>query len=278
MRRRERGVALVAVLLLVAGLIAIATAVVVLSASQRRAAEKAYQADARRELLDGALRVALAEISFGKVTGPFWHPRQPRIVTVAGKRVEVTLERESGRIDLNTAEEKYVVAGLVAAGLEEGAARTGAARIRDWIDADDAPSGSHGAELLQYRDAKVAHEPRNAPFESTEEVRQVLGLEKLDDDALDAFTVFSQLQSPASFEATPGVKRALTWLANAAGEGGVPADLNVSVADESEPVSYAGAVVRLKACLDVEKTAPCRVTVQRITGSSGRPFQVLVWR
>ena len=144
-RARERGVALVAVLLLVAGLIAIVTAVVVLSASQRRTAERAYEADARREVLDGAIRVALAEISFGKLTGPFWHPRQPRIVSVAGKRVEVTLERESGRIDLNTTEEKYIVAGLVAAGLDEAAARQGAARIRDWIDADDSP-GKDGAE------------------------------------------------------------------------------------------------------------------------------------
>ena len=120
-RTRQRGVALVAVLLLVAGLIAIATAVVTLSASQRRAAQRAYEADARRELLDSGLRVALAEISFGKVEGPFWHPRQPRIVSVGGKRVEVTLEREAGRIDLNTADEKYLVAALVTSGLTESA-------------------------------------------------------------------------------------------------------------------------------------------------------------
>jgi general secretion pathway protein K len=278
MRGRERGVALVAVLLLVAGLIAIATAVVVLSASQRRAAQRAHEADARREVLDGALRVALAEISFGKVTGPFWHPRQPRIVSVAGKRVEVTLERESGRIDLNTAEEKYLVAGLVGAGLEEDAARTGAARIRDWIDPDDAPSAGGGAELQQYRDAQAPYEPRNAPFESTEEIRQVLGLEKLDDEALDAFTVYAQLQSPATFEATPGVRRALTWLANAAGEGGVPSEVGAPAVDGSEPVSYAGSVIRLRACMEAARDTPCRETVQRMTGSSGRPYQVLAWR
>src|SRR5882672_1596269 len=142
--RRSRGVALVAVLLLVAGLIAIATAVVALTVSQQRAAQRAYEADARREVLDGAIRVALAEIAFGNVQGPYWHPRQPRIVSVSGQRVEVTLEVEGGRIDLNTADEKYLVAALAVAGLEERAARAGAVRIRDWIDADDQPGAKDG--------------------------------------------------------------------------------------------------------------------------------------
>src|SRR5688572_19938763 len=63
---RPRGIALVAVLLLVAGLVAIATALVTLSVSQRRAAQRMHEAEAQRERLDGALRVALAEIAFGK--------------------------------------------------------------------------------------------------------------------------------------------------------------------------------------------------------------------
>jgi general secretion pathway protein K len=276
-RGGQQGVALVAVLLLVAGLIAIATAVVVLSASQRRTAQRAYEADARREVLDGAIRVALAEISFGRPTGPFWHPRQPRIVSVAGQRVEVTLEREAGRIDLNAAEDKYLVAGLVAAGLDEAAARRGAARIRDWTDADDVP-GKDGAEREEYAQARAMREPRNGPLESTEEIRQVLGLESLDDEALDAFTVYSQLQSPAAFEATPAVRRALTWLANAAGEGGIPAALDAPPVDVNQPVSYAGSVVRLRACLERDLEGPCRTTVQRVTGSSRQPSLVLTWR
>src|SRR6185369_15014443 len=138
---RERGVALVAVLLLVAGLVAIATAVVALSVSQRRSAARMHEADVRREAIDGALRVAMAEIAFGKASGPFWHPRVPRTVVVAGKRIEILLERESGRIDLNTAERRFIVAGLQAAGLKEAEARTGAARIQDWKDEDEKPTG-----------------------------------------------------------------------------------------------------------------------------------------
>jgi general secretion pathway protein K len=275
---RHRGVALVAVLLLVAGLIAIATAVVTLSASQRRVAQRAYAADARREVLDAGIRVALAEISFGKAEGPFWHPRQPRIVKVAGRRVEVTLERENGRIDLNTADEKYLVAGLAAAGMSVTAARTGAARICDWIDPDDQPQPREGAEREQYRAAGLAYEPRNGPMESVEEVRQIMGLRALSDASLDAFTVYSQQTEPAPAEAPQIVRDALAWLLSSAGDGGVSTLPAPGLASATEAVSYAGSVIRLRACVENEADAPCRTNVVRVTGSARQPILVLSWR
>lgn len=276
-RARPRGVALVAVLLLVAGLIAIATAVVTLSVSQQRAAQRAFEADARRELLDGALRVALAEIAFGKPEGPFWHPRQPRTVSVAGKRVEVTLEREGGRIDLNTADEKYLVAVLVTAGMTEIEARTGAARIRDWVDSDDKAS-PNGAERDDYRQAKVPYEPRNAPMETVNEVRQVMGLHSLSDASLDAFTVYSQQLEPATSEAPLAARAALDWLAASAGNGGMSASaLPDQPPNASDPVSYAGSVVRLRACEETKNSA-CRIVIARVTGSARQPWLMLQWR
>jgi type II secretory pathway component PulK len=266
------------VLLLVAGLIAIATAVVVLSVSQNRSAQRAYEADARREMLDSALRVALAEISFGKPEGPFWHPRQPRTVSVAGKRVEVILEREGGRIDLNTADDKYLVAALVASGLTEPAARTGAVRIRDWIDADDKPAPDEGAERNEYRHSNLPYEPRNAPMEAINEVRQVLGLGGLSDASLDAFTVYSQQLEPVASEAPPAVRAALDWLAASAGNGGVNASvLPAQLPNANDPVSYAGSVVRLHACEEGKKEM-CRLVIVRVTGSNRQPWQFLEWR
>jgi len=278
-QRRTRGVALVAVLLLVAGLIAIATAIVTLSVAQRRGAQRAFEAEARRELLDGAIRVALAEMSSGKPDGPYWHPRQPRTVSIGGKRAEVTIEREGGRIDLNTAEPKYLVAALAVLGRPEGEARIAAVRIRDWIDADDQAGPDGGAERREYQAAKLSYEPRNGPFESVEELRQVLGLNDLTDQQLEAFTVYSQQLEPYGSEAPPTVRDALNWLSRSAGEGGVNvAPPDNAVTDSSQPVSYAGSVIRLRACLLGEKEAPCRVTVQRITGSSRESFQVFAWR
>ncbi len=278
-RRRARGVALVAVLLLVAGLIAIATAVVTLSVNQRRAAQRGAEAEARRELLDGALRVALAEIAGGKPDGPAWLPRQPRMVKVGDTLVEVTLEREGGRIDLNTADSKYLVAALVATGKSESEARAGAARIHDWVDADDVASPAGGAERGEYLAANLKYEPRNGPFETVAEVRQVLGLSGLTDQQLDMFTVYSQQAEPHPADAPQGVRDALASLATAAGQGALPvAPEAEALPDPAQLVSYAGAVVRLRACMKDEREAPCRVTVQRITGSNREPFQVFLWR
>jgi general secretion pathway protein K len=278
-QRRSRGVALVAVLLLIAGLIAMATAMATLSVSQRRAAQRAHEADTRRELLDGALRVALAEIAHGKPEGPFWHPRTPRAVKVGGKTVEVILEREGGRIDLNTSEPKFLIAAFVALGRSEKDARASAARVRDWVDTDDDPSPDGGAERAEYQAAKLHFEPRNGPFEVVEELRQVLGLHDLSDAQLDAFTVYSQQLEPASTEAPQAVRDALAWLAKSAGEGGSNAASDAPPPpNPAQPVSYAGAVVRLRACMKDQTEAPCRVTIQRVTGNNRNPFQVLLWR
>jgi general secretion pathway protein K len=267
---RQRGVALVAVLLLVAGLVAIATGVVALSLSQRMAAHQSHEAEVRREAIDGALRVALAEIAFGKTSGPFWYPRVPRTVVVAGKRIEIVLERESGRIDLNTADEKYIVAGLQAAGLREADARTGAARIRDWTDPDDSASGREGAEEEVYRRAGMAFGPRNGPFETVDEVRQVMGLSALSDEALEGFTVYSQQREPSATEAPEAARKAFGVL-------GVELALPTALPNASDAVSYAGNVIRLRGCDEAMKQA-CRVVVVRISGSTRAPWQVMVWR
>jgi general secretion pathway protein K len=264
-------VALVAVLLLVAGLVAIATAVVALSLSQRRAAARVHEAETRRDALDGALRVALAEIAFGKPEGPYWHPRVPRTVVVAGQRVEVSLERESGRIDLNTADAKYIVAALSAAGLKEADARVGAARIRDWIDEDDAPDGRDGAEREQYRRAGMPYGPRNGPMETVDEIRQVMGLGELSDDALDAFTVYSQQKEPFTSEAPEPVRRALETMGERA------AVTPAALLGANDPVSYAGSVIRLHACVEGPKEQ-CSVVVVRVSGSKREPWQTMAWR
>ena len=270
--------ALVSVLLLIAGLIVMASAVVTLSAAQRRAAQRAEEADARKVVLDAALRVATAEIAFPKPDGPFWYPRQPRILDIAGQRVEVVLEREAGRIDLNTAADQYLVAGLVVSGMDEASARHAAARIRDWTDADDEPR-PQGAERAAYAEAGLRHEPRNGPFESLEELRQVLGLEALSDEALETFTVYSQGAAPSTADAVEPVRDALAWLDPASATAGAATTLAVpGVADALGSVSYAGAVVRLRACIADEARRRCRQVIQRFTGGSKMPALVLAWR
>lgn len=273
-RRQPRGFALITVLLLVVGLTAIATILVMLSVNQRQGAHGAMTVETRREALDGALRVALIELSSPRPKGPWWRVGAPHAVEIGKQRIEVTLQREAGRIDLNTAREEFLVGWLAARGMSEAEARAAAAKIRDWTDADD-DMRADGAERGEYRAAGSSYAPRNGPLESVEELRQVIGFSQIDAQALDAVTVYSQQLEPSAADMPEGAAAAVRWLSRQAGQGNA-APPQAPPASQNGPVSYDGQVVRLKACV-AQTPDTCRMLIARITGSRLQPVLVLKW-
>jgi hypothetical protein len=129
--------------------------------------------------------------------------------------------------------------------MEEADTRVLAARIVDWRDVDDA-AGLHGAERAEYRQAGRSSGPRNGPFETVAELRQVLGAEALGDKALDAFTVYSHAREP-------------------------------QMQAFSEPGELAGQAVRLHACATAQRTSVCRVAIVLFTGNRVHPTLVYSW-
>ena len=91
-----------------------------------------------------------------------------------GHDVQVQIRHEAARIDLNTA---YPV---LLDGLLQGAGVQHWERLRDvildWKDADQLRR-NHGAEAPQYRAAGLAHATRDGPFNHTDELLQVLGMD-----------------------------------------------------------------------------------------------------
>ncbi|MCZ6722205.1 MAG: type II secretion system protein GspK [Proteobacteria bacterium] len=96
----------------------------------------------------------------------------------AGAEVVIAVQDEGGKINLNGAEE-LVEALLRSAGLGPGAASDLADAIADFGDEDDLPRAG-GAEDADYRAAGFTHGAKDAPFESVDELKLVLGM----DDAL----------------------------------------------------------------------------------------------
>jgi general secretion pathway protein K len=100
---------------------------------------------------------------------------------------------DSARINLNTATEQ-VLKNLVLAsndGVEENRATTIAESIIDWRDADDAAM-PQGAEANYYRALSTPYEPRNAPFQSVEELLMVKGMDQAVFDTLkNSLTVYT---------------------------------------------------------------------------------------
>jgi general secretion pathway protein K len=282
---RPRGIALIAVLWLVALLTLLATSAVALSTSHRRAVQRLTQAVELDARTDSAIRVILLRI----MAPPTPNQRVPAGVTqrveVADGGVDVTVERDLGRIDLNTASSALVFAFFAGNGVPEEQAHTLADRIEDWKDTDDTPH-ERGAERREYAAAGWRYVPRNGAFESVEELRQVLGAADIEEKMLSAFTVYTHAQAPLETVAAEPVKRALavaderqldghSWMMAHDAVGGTS---QVSATPPpSETPTLIGEVLRVRACASERAIERCRLAVVRLTGSTSTPMQVFAW-
>ena len=169
-----RGLALIAVLWLVA---ALSVLVVGVSASVRAEVRGAQLARAQAEaaaLGDAAIQLAVLELRTASSL-----PTGERRITyeIAGHPVLLTLTPAAGFVNLNSASEALLKdLFLYAAGLSELEAETLAQRILDWRDPDDAAL-PRGAELDAYLVAGQFVRPRNGPFAVPEDLMQVLGVD-----------------------------------------------------------------------------------------------------
>ncbi len=118
----------------------------------------------------------------------------------AGAQVEVRLIDENGKIDLNQADASLLTSLLMRVGEgemgQEQAARLAAA-IVDWRDPDQLTQPAGGAEDRDYEEAGRPYGAKDAEFESTAELEQVLGFTPELYASLEPFvTVFSGRMRP----------------------------------------------------------------------------------
>ncbi len=92
-----------------------------------------------------------------------------------GADLQVTILDESAKVDLNAAPAVLLKGLFRALGVAEPDADALADAVTDWRDSDDLRS-LHGAEKAEYAAAGRDYGPANAPFETIEELRQVLGM------------------------------------------------------------------------------------------------------
>jgi DNA uptake protein ComE-like DNA-binding protein len=253
---RQRGVALLAVLVLITLLSLLATSALSLSISHRRGAQRLAQVAQAELLADSAIRMTLFELMNPRTAQTPNHIGQHFAVEVLNAVVDVSLEMESGRIDLNAATEDLLFAAFAANGWHEDDARSMATRIAVWRNS-------------------------NGLFESIESLRRVAGGEKISDELLNSFTVYAHSLTPSPRVATESAKRALS-LADKRQLGGkrwllAPAE-NSSEELISNDVSVIGEVIRMHSCPRNQETPLCRLAIARLTGKAAAPLQVFLWR
>ncbi len=94
---------------------------------------------------------------------------------VFGSPVDIEIVDECGRVDLNTGRSDMITALFSGLGQSETARRQAKA-VLDWRDPGNRPR-PQGAERDAYRAAGRQVGPRNGPFETIDELYQVLGLD-----------------------------------------------------------------------------------------------------
>ena len=174
--RRERGLALVVVLWTVTILAVIAAS---FSQSTRTGTKIA------RNALDNAQARALAEAGINRAVLSLFDadPERrwptdgsPVRFAYGGGEIEVSIQDEAGKVDLNSARERLLTGLFEALELPPESRRRLFDRIADFRDGDDEPR-PEGAEDEDYRAAGLSLESKDAPFERSDEIEQVLGID-----------------------------------------------------------------------------------------------------
>ncbi|MBX9924939.1 MAG: general secretion pathway protein GspK, partial [Hyphomicrobiaceae bacterium] len=181
-RRRSRGFALV-VAIWVTGLlsliaIAFATSVRV---HVKVAANSVAIAEAEA-LADGGIELGIAAMIRQVRAGRPINRIPALTCSTPGGVLSIEIRDEAGRVDLNIASEALILALTSGAVPDRAAAARAADAILDYRDRDD-DRREAGAERADYRTAGRGA-PRNAPFQSADELGNVLGLDRSVADAL----------------------------------------------------------------------------------------------
>jgi general secretion pathway protein K len=176
--------------------------------------------NARAEALaDAGIELAVMDLSAWRARGAavdLRFPRDGRPVRCSlgnGDWLDIAVQDEAGKVDINMADARLVAAALVAAGIEGDQAADLAQRILDYRDSDD-DRRPNGAEIEEYRDAgRMA--PKNQLFDTIEEIEQVLGIPVgLSEQLRPYVTTYSGQQS---IDANLAHRRLLAALANPRG-------------------------------------------------------------
>jgi len=174
--RAQSGIALLIVLWMLALLSVIAGSLVFSSRTEVRMAGNTAALAQAEALADAGVSMAIHELARPQTDPERWKgDGLTHLWAFQGAGLRVTILDESAKIDLNAAPVVLLKGLLGVLGVAEPDADALADAVLDWRDADDLRS-LHGAEKADYAAAGRDYGPANAPFETIEELRQVLGM------------------------------------------------------------------------------------------------------
>jgi general secretion pathway protein K len=210
---RQSGFALLIVLWTVGFLALLGTQLVSAARTDTQLATNLKQDAVLQAAADGAVQQVM--FAMQAAHDPAFRPGGREIELRIGQTaVLARIESETDRINLNTASPALLRALLIETGSPAAQADLLVATILDWRTAGASPR-QRGAKAPDYRAAGLGYGPPGAPFESVDELADVLGMTRaLFDRLAPHLTVFTD-GDPDLTTHDPVVARALT---DAAGE------------------------------------------------------------
>lgn len=172
--RQARGLALVAVLWMVAALSLAVTGILYAARIEVRTVASFKEVSQAIAAGDAAIRLAARELAVSLVRSPVLREYETEF---EGRLITVRVIPLAGLIDLNAAPESLLADLIaVAGGVERTRAEVLAQRIVDWRDPDDV-ARPLGAEDNAYAAASSRFRTRGASFEASSDLLQVLGFD-----------------------------------------------------------------------------------------------------
>lgn len=213
---RSRGVALIAVLWVVLLLSIIAGSLLLLTRSDLRLSRNLILSARAQSLAEGGIDLAVLGLLDQNAATRWVADGRPYRVETGSGILEVSVQDETGRIDLNVAPPDLLSGLFASVGVDGDQATVLADRIADWRDEDDDPRPS-GAEQADYDAAGLDVRVGNTHFLTPDEIQRIPGITiDLYARIARALTVYSKRPgvNPASaprpvLMALPGVDDAL---------------------------------------------------------------------
>ena len=287
---RARGIALVLVLWVIALLVIVLGGFVVLARTENLQTRHLFDSARARYAAEAGL--ALAALELRRANPELrWVPDGRRYAfDFEGAKIEIEITDESGKVDINGADELILAALFRTVGVDEQRATQLADAVLDFRDPDDLVR-ANGAEDPEYDAAGLGYYPANRNFGTVEELHQVLGMDydlyRLMEPHV---TVYARTNRPNPAFASATVLQALPGITPDVAAALVDLRRQVPPGQAAEPlvlpdgtplVPAGGGVtytLRSKATLPNGAWTVLDATIRLGGAPGGRAFSILRWR
>jgi general secretion pathway protein K len=289
---RQRGVALILVIWVIALMTILLGSFALIARTENLESRHLFDGTSARYSAEAGLERAVYELRNPDVTTRWVCDGRPYEFDFDNAHLHIEILDESGKIDLNTADDTLLQSLFISVGVDPDTAIALSDSIQDWRDGDDIPR-PRGAEVDAYKSAGLSYGPRNAPFQTDSEVQQVMGMSyDLYSRIEPAITIYSGSTQPnpayapiEALRALPGMTEELAEQLIAARQQVAPgqgAAAGLTMPDGTPIVANGGGntyTIKSRAMLANGAIAQIDASVRLGgVGVSGKPYTVLRWR